>query len=198
MQEGKTEDILLYRRFLEGDEESLEKLIALYRHGLLRFLYSYVQDFALAEDVFVDVFATLYFKRPYKERENASLKTYLYTLARNKALNAIKKRKRRREFSLDALMGQGDSVESVYGLYSPIPSPDFALERKERNKKLYEGLNKLPLQYREALILRYFDDLPPEKIAKILKKSPKQVYNLLARGKLALKTILLENAHENG
>ena len=86
--------IVFYRRFLSGDERGLEQLIALYQRGLLRFLYGYVHDIGLAEDILTDVFMTLYYKRSFKEQDDASLKTYIYKIARNKALNAIKKRNR--------------------------------------------------------------------------------------------------------
>lgn len=95
--------ILFYRRFLEGDERALEQLIALYQRGLLRFLYGYVHDVALAEDILTDVFMTLYYKRSFKEQSGASFKTYVYKIARNKALNALKKRNRRKELSLETL-----------------------------------------------------------------------------------------------
>ena len=87
--------IALYRRFLSGDEGGLEQLISLYQRGLLRFIYGYVHDVFLAEDILTDVFFTLYYKRPFKETDNATFKTYLYKIARNKALNAVKKRNRR-------------------------------------------------------------------------------------------------------
>lgn len=82
--------IELYRRFLDGDERGLEELIALYRHGLFRFIYGYVHDEALAEDLMQEVFIQLYFHRSFKERDDAGFKTYLYKIARNKSLNEIK------------------------------------------------------------------------------------------------------------
>ncbi len=178
---------LLYRRFLAGDEESLEELISLYHHGLLRFINGYVQDVGLAEDVLVDVFTTLYFKRPFQERDNATLKTYLYTIARNKSLNILKKQKRRREVSLDELQAAGTKEEKGLYLRSSILPPDLHLEKAEQKDKLYTALKNISPDYREVLLLRYFDDLSPDKIAKIVNKSNKQVYNLIARGKIALK-----------
>lgn len=183
--------IIFYRRFLNGDEGGLEDLIALYQRGLLRFIYGYVHDVALAEDILTDVFLTLYYKRSFKDRDGTGLKTYLYKIARNKALNAIRKRNRRKEISLDALAEQGTNgeaeTEAQAFLYGEALSPDKALERGERAKALYAALNKLHADYRQALILRYYDNAEPETIAKIMKKNTKQVYNLLARAKAALK-----------
>lgn len=190
--------VILYRRFLEGDEASLEKLIGLYRHALLRFIYGYVQDIFLAEEILVDVFIALYFKRPFQERENATFKTYLYTIARNKALNALKKRKRNKELSLETLTETGgEAFLSAFSAFSP--SPELITLTAERNKRLYQALQSLPESYREVLILRYFDGFSPEKIAEITLRAPKQVYNLLSRGKTALRKRIeeTEKKYEN-
>ena len=101
--------IELYRRFLDGDTGGLEELISLYKCGLLRFIYGYVKDTGLAEDILTDVFMALYYKRSFREQDGATLKTYLYTIARNKSLNLLKKQKRRKEVSLETLNENGNS-----------------------------------------------------------------------------------------
>jgi RNA polymerase sigma-70 factor (ECF subfamily) len=181
--------LTLYRRFLCGDEGGLEELITLYQHGLLRFIYGYVHDIALAEDIFTDVFMTLYCnKHAFRAQDDASLKTYLYTIARNQSLNALRKRKRRKETSLESLAENG--VE----LFKTTDSIDLHIEKSEQTTALHDALNSLHPDYTEVLILRYFEELSPEKIAKITHRTPKQVYNLLARGKTALKEKLTTEA----
>ncbi len=187
--------IALYRRFLDGDKGGLEELIALYQHGLLRFIYGYVRDTGVAEDIMQEVFVEIYCRRSFKEQSDVAFKTYLYTIARNKSLNAIKKRKRKRELSLDALMeknatlGERETEEAFTLAYGQ--RPDEKLEKSERDKALYTAIRRLKAEYQEVLMLRYFEDLSPERIAKITKRKVKQVYNLLARGKTALKAELL-------
>ena len=83
--------IVFYRRFLSGDERGLEQLIALYQRGLLRFLYGYVHDIGLAEDILTDVFMTLYYKRSFKEQDDASLKTYIYKIDTSQYGDVFKK-----------------------------------------------------------------------------------------------------------
>lgn len=187
--------IIFYRRFLNGDERGLEQLIALYQRGLLRFLYGYVHDVGLAEDILTDVFMTLYYKRSFKEQDDASLKTYIYKIARNKALNAIKKRDRKKEVSYEELLEKGgdsalDETAKAF-LFGDSFSPEHTLEKQERALAIDKALLSIKKEYRETLQLRYFDDLSPEEIAVITKKSIKQVYNLLSRGKAALKEQLL-------
>jgi DNA-directed RNA polymerase specialized sigma24 family protein len=57
---------------------------------------------------------------------------------------------------------------------------------------LHQALSALKREYREVLLLRYFDGLSPERIAVITRRGKKQVYNLLTRGKAALKTQLTQ------
>lgn len=202
------EAIALYRRFLDGDEKGLEELLSLFEHGLLRFIYSYVHDDALAQDILQEVFIQLYFKRSFKEQSGASFKTYLYKIARNKSLNAVKKRKRKKEISLEFLSekhapavelesDQSASETAFSALLMRELSPQETLEKKERDLLLHNALKTLKGEYKEVLILRYFEDLSPETIAKITKRKPKQVYNLLSRGKVALKEILTSGEFKN-
>lgn len=192
--------ILFYRRFLEGDERALEQLIALYQRGLLRFLYGYVHDVALAEDILTDVFMTLYYKRSFKEQSGASFKTYVYKIARNKALNALKKRNRRKELSLETLTeenGEGAFSETAKLLFFDCGTPEQILEKQERKKAIDRALLGIKKEYREVLQLRYFEGLTPEEISAVTQKNPKQVYNLLTRGKAALKEQLLSGGVYN-
>lgn len=179
MQDG----ITLYKRFLDGDKQALEALIELYRRGLLRFIYGYVKDTFLAEDILEDTFIEIYFRRSFKDTGEASFKTYLYTVARNKSLNAIKKRHRKREVSIEALpketewfLSGADTEEMVQNAW--------------RKQILHAAISSLKQEYREVLLLRFFDGLSPKRIACVIKRNEKQVYNLLARGKTALKEIL--------
>ena len=70
--------------------------------------------------------------------------------------------------------------------YSP---PDTAQD-KERSAVLKNTLEKIKPEYKKALVLRYYDGLSPEQIGAVTGKNIKRVYNLLARGKTALKNAL--------
>ena len=71
-----------------------------------------------------------------------------------------------------------------------VPSAEVLLIHKERDEILYRSLSRLPLQYREVLELMWFDGFSHAQTASILNKSAKQLYNLHARAKLALKELL--------
>ncbi len=92
---GKGEE--LYRRYRSGEESGFDGLIELYRENLIFFLLRYLPSIEDAEDAAEDAFVDLLL-HPYREGRGSSLKTYLFTLGRNRALNLLKKQKRQDAF----------------------------------------------------------------------------------------------------
>ena len=52
-----------YRRFLHGDRNALEELVRIYSDDLVRYVFLYVRNTALAEDIMEDTFASLIIKK---------------------------------------------------------------------------------------------------------------------------------------
>ena len=82
------------------------------------------------------------------------------------------------------------ALSEVADLPSPEPGPEEMLLAAEDRQALHQALASLPEPQQTALHLVYFEALTPEEAALVLKKTRKQVYNLLYRGKLALRTFL--------
>lgn len=165
-----------YRRFLQGDSQALEMLIRTYSDALVRFAYSYVKNSAAAEDLVGDTMALLFIKRKHFASEN-QLKSYLYKVTRSRCVDYLRKHKN--EVPLEDVENvlTSDSAESGY-------------LRRDRDKKLYTCMQKLPEQYREILQLTYFSGFSFQECGKILGKTMKQIYNLHTRAKMALKLLL--------
>ncbi len=167
-----------YRRYLSGEEEAFDQIVKELFDPLVFFIDRYVHDLAAAEDIAIDVFTELIV---HKHRYNfkVQLKTYLFMIGRSRALNWLKHRKRQAE--------------------EPLEEADFADERQaleaqfirsERARLLHEAMDRLPEDMRTALHLVYFEDLSYEETAKVMKKTKKQVDNLLYRAKASLRTTL--------
>ncbi len=168
-----------YHRFLQGDKEALCELVALYGDALVRFSYCYVRDCYAAEDIAEDCFVALITKR--KNFENGlHLRAYLFKSARNKSISFLRAKHPR--------------------LKEEIVDGEWLALARERDCIVYECLMRLPPQYRDALYLVYFEGFKPEELTEILRRSRKQVYNLLARAKASLKEILKKEGidSENG
>ncbi len=174
-----------YRRFLQGESRALNELICTYSDALVRFAYGYVKDAAAAEDVMEESFAALFMKGR-KIKDEAHLRAWLYRVTRTKSLDYLRRKKHH------------VPMEDVQNI---LCTPDAYLDvaRRERDRTLYACMLTLPEQYRQVLELTYFDRLSTDEICMVMEKDTKQVYNLHARAKEALKERLQKEgiSHED-
>ena len=175
-------DGLLYIRFqTSGDQNALEVLFNKYKEGLVLFIYGFIRNIDVAEELMMDTFAILVSGvARYKETDNALFKTWLFAVAKNQALIYLRKRK------IWFLSLEKDFLDNVEADESV--QPVAMLLKNKRDSRLYKSLKSIDAGYRQALYLQYFEDMKPEQISQIIKKNIKQTYNLLARGKEALRT----------
>lgn len=168
-----------YRRYLDGDEAAFDKIVTEYFEPLVSFLTGYVREHAVAEDIAMDAFADLIVHR-HRYDFRVSFKTYLFMLGRSRALNYLKRSK----------LLAFSPLEDANEVADPSLIPEELLLTKERSRILGEAMETLRPDQREAIRLVYWQGLSCEDAAKVMRKNRKQVYNLLFRGKNALKTVL--------
>ena len=125
-------------------------------------------------------------KSGFLGHNNSLFKTWLYAVAVKQASQFLRKHLRT------------DSV-SFEDYEDTLKDPEVAETvtiKSETDKALYKALDKLPVDYRMALYLTYFEDMDAETVGQVMRKSRKQVYNLLSRGKAAAKDELLKEGFE--
>lgn len=171
-----------YRRFLNGDENAFDEIVVELFDKLVFFINRYVNDYHTAEDLAIDVFAYLIANK-HRYNFKTSLKTYVFMLGKSRALNYIKHRK---ILSFTDIMSEED-------LYDESLSLEEKLLTDEKKRSLNTALLTLPQDMQIAVHLVYFEDLSYDEAAKIMKKSRKQVDNLLYRAKKQLRIILDKN-----
>ncbi len=164
-----------YRRFLEGDNSAFDEIMKAHFDSLLFFINGFVRDLPAAEDIAIDTFSDLLVHR-HRYDFRVSLKTYLFMVGRSRALNHLKAQKRHVHISL----------EDVGTLPEPAGLP------QEDRSALNQALDTLPEDQKLAVYLIYYQALTYREAAKVMKKSEKQVDNLLYRAKKALRIILEE------
>ena len=130
------------------------------------------------EDTFATIVAT---KRRFSPR--ATFKTYLYKIARNKCVDYIRFHRR--------FVPLGD-LENVL-VFADVESD---VEKRERQRALYKCLQQLPREYRDVLQLSYLEGFDTKQVCAIMRKSTKQVYNLLFRAKQSLRILLVKEGIE--
>ena len=175
-------DEVLYSEFLNtGDNGAFRKLLEKHRESLALFIFSIVHNMDDAEDIMLDAFSVAA-SGTVKFKGKSSFKTWLFAIGRNLALKYLRKNR------LVFLPIDDEISEKA----SDAPLPDEELLKTERDRKLYEALDKLNSDYRQALTLLFFEGMDSEQIAIVMDKNKKQVYNLIERGKESLKNKLLE------
>lgn len=168
-----------YRRFLDGDETAFDQIMEEYADGLIFFIYRYVLDYGDAEDIAIDVFSDLLVHRN-RYNFKIPLKNYLFMLGRSRALNFIKRRNRIKPVDL---------VEAE-PLFTEKDFPEEMFLVNEQKQLVHQALRQLPAEMEAAIHLIYFEELSYEEAAKVMKKTRKQVDNLLYRAKKQLQRIL--------
>ena len=105
------EDQDLYIKFLDGNQKAFEDIMDKYLEKIIYFIYCFVRNSETAEDLAQDVFVYILM---YKEKYNfkCSLKTYLYIIARSKAIDYLRRQKRIVEFKEEYLY-RDDLIEDV-------------------------------------------------------------------------------------
>ena len=175
----KKYDSELYQRYLKGDETAFDEIIKEYRYPLTLFINSYIHDEASAEDLAIDTFMYLLVHK-YRFNFQVSLKSYLYMIARSKALDYLKHQK------IYTMIEYNDEyIENV----EHVSLIDLVL-KEERKKILYKSIQKLSQDKKEAIYLVYIEECSYEEAAKIMKKNKKQIDNLLYQAKKELKRML--------
>jgi RNA polymerase sigma-70 factor, ECF subfamily len=142
-----------------------------------------------ALDVSQEVFLIIY-RKMNTFRGESSLKTWIYSIAANRAANRFRwwnRIRRRGTVSLEEHLTKSPNRELYCNLRSGIQSPEEALLLKEEHAEVERMLLELPLQQRIAVIMRDIEGLPYEEIAESMKVSLGTVKSRIARGRELLK-----------
>jgi RNA polymerase sigma-70 factor, ECF subfamily len=156
-------------RHRDGDELALGMLIQRYKAELFAFLARFTGDSHMAEDVFQDTFLQVHLKADSFD-PSKRFKSWLYTIAANKARDAMRKRSRRPTVPLDASMNASDDSAGSFAttLEGNIPSPDEISANLETHHAVRTMISELPEAQREVLTLAYFNGLPYKEVAEAI------------------------------
>jgi RNA polymerase sigma-70 factor (ECF subfamily) len=175
-------DIRLMLAVRGGDQSAFGELVERYQHrlvGVMNHLVGHPQEAEdLAQEVFLRVFRT---RTKYSPK--AKFSTWLFTIANNLALNALRDRRRRQALPLDAHESgtQGPPPAADRG-----PAPTHGMQQSELADVVRKALDELNERQRVAVVLNKFEDMGYAEIAEVMGLSSKAVKSLLsrARGKL--------------
>jgi len=180
-------DIEALRR---GDERAFKDLVESYQdrvfHTCFGFLGTREEAEDAAQETFIEVLSSI-----GSFRQEAALSTWIYRIAVITALQAIRKKRRKRQVAM--LFGSERSDDALAAAHDPDENshPLLRLENKERAEALSRALNKLPESQRVAFTLHKADGLGHKEVAEIMNLTASSVESLIHRAKANLQKHLL-------
>ncbi|PWJ55045.1 RNA polymerase sigma factor (sigma-70 family) [Dyadobacter jejuensis] len=178
-------DEVLWCRLIEGEEASFTKLFERFYPNLLRYGKSFLSDTDKIHDCIQDVFVDIWYYRASLCR-TVSVKAYLLSCLR-KRIGRSKK--------VDLFFRQTTSLEEVT-FSIDFTVEDHLIANEEVAYKvncLNKHINALSPRQKEALYLRYHQELKTEQIAEILNINYQSANNLLHRALIQLRRDLKDN-----
>jgi RNA polymerase sigma-70 factor (ECF subfamily) len=178
-QESSSEDLMA--RVGEGDENAFEILVHRHQASVLNFIYRFIGDRAQAQDLAQEVFLRVW-QAAKSYKPEAKFTTWLYRITANLCFNELKSSRRKKLFQF-LRFDSDQEARPEENFPDDSPSAENLLLAKERNRQVANALQSLPENQRMAVILKRYEDLPYEEIARVLGCSVSAVESLLVRAK---------------
>jgi RNA polymerase sigma-70 factor (ECF subfamily) len=166
---AKLSDAELLARYGQGDEAAFREIVSRYKNSLYAFLKQFLNRQELVEDVFQETFLQLFTSRDSFD-PSRPLRPWLFTIAANKAKDALRKSQRVAAIPIGTLSDSEEmSFDDVLNtLSSDSTMPYEELEQGETSARVAQTIANMPENLREILILAYFNKFSYKQMANIL------------------------------
>jgi RNA polymerase sigma-70 factor (ECF subfamily) len=183
-------DIRLMLRVRDDDASAFADLVDRFRHRLVGVMHHLVGNADEADDLAQEVFLRVYRTRK-KYTPKAKFSTWLFTIANNLALNALRDRKRRPVLPL-AVRDSGPLGPRPNEVTAPARDdpPAYNLHQQELAAVIRTALDGLNERQRVAIVLNKFEDMNYADIAEVMGLTTKAVKSLLSRARAKLREAL--------
>ncbi len=161
---------------LAGKTSEFRKLVELYHQPVLRFARNMIGDEHDAEDITQEVFLAAFDHLGWYNAKRASLLTWLFTIARNRCVNYLKRKRP---------VIDGEAIANI----QPAASSDDSA-RNEFWIRLDEALDALPIEQKTAFVLAEIEGLPYADIAHIEQTTLGTVKSRIHRAKQRLRAVM--------
>lgn len=185
------DDHRLVERTRSGDAAALEALMERYASSVYRLVCGITRNAADAEEVVQDVFLTVFRKIDRFEARSA-VRTWIYRIAVNTALNKRRGKRHEVEVPIDELLPtflpDGHRAgEEAYLLADWSATPEEAFLAGAGREALQRAIDELPADYRAVLVMRDVEGLSNEEVARVLGHTVASVKSRLHRARLVLR-----------
>jgi len=185
-------ELELVARARAGDQTAFEQLLLDHQNRVYTLAFRMVNDREEAADLAQEAFLKAWQVLPSFQGDS-SFSTWMHRLTTNVCIDWLRKQKRRKEiepaYSLD------DEEAAWAEPADPEQDPQKKLERSERNRAVERALAALPDYQRQVLVMRELSGLSYQEIGQALDLDMGTVKSRIARARLALRKILLEDGN---
>ena len=166
---NKQNDAELLDRYGSGDEAAFREIVSRYKNGLYMFLRRFLNRQDMLDDVFQETFLQLFISRDSFD-PNCPLRPWLFTIAANKAKDALRKQRRTAAIPIGTIADSEEMSfdEVMNSLTSDSTMPYQKLEKSETAARVKQIIEDMPENLKEILILAYFNKFPYKQMTQIL------------------------------
>jgi len=186
MPDAQLSDHALIEATRGGDEAAFGTIISRYRSPITNYLYRFLNDYEEAVDLAQETFVRVYFALD-RYHTGYAFSTYIYRIATNLAISELRRRKRRRLFSLTGLFQSGEDEAAEFQPADERQLQDEDLIEDERSEVIAKAIASLPEKYRVAVVLRDVEGRSYEEIAEIMELGLGTTKSRISRGRGLLK-----------
>jgi RNA polymerase sigma-70 factor (ECF subfamily) len=186
----RMDETALIRLAQQGDERAFEELVRQYDQNVLRLALNLLRSPEDANDIYQETFLRVY-KNLQTFRFDCSFSTWLYRIATNLCLDALRKRRVRREEDTivetsDGVLDRMDTIEEVRAENNPQRN----LLSQELRKRIAKVLEDLTPRERTVFELRHYEGLRLRAIGDVLGTSEEAAKNCLFRATQKMRAAL--------
>ncbi len=199
------DDATLVARVIARDREALAEYIEANRWRLMAFierqLGGALRRKVEPDDIFQEASADAVRGLPDMDLTGREPFSWLCQIAERRIVDAhrrffgAQKRDAAKEVPLGQQRGGASNVGLIDLLVASMTTPSQAFSRNAREARLMDAIAKLPEDQREALRMRYIENLPSKQIAEKLGKTDAAVRVMLTRSLKKLQMIMVEEGH---
>lgn len=191
----REQEATIIKQVLEGDVNAFEGLVKEYEKNVYNLALRMTGDPEDAADMAQDAFIKAYSSLS-SFRGDSKFSVWLFRIVSNLCLDFLRSRKRRPTVSLSVENDEGEDME--FEIADESQSPETLLEQKLTREAVRRGLDSLPPEQRQILLLREIQGLSYEEIAQVLELESGTVKSRIFRARKRLSAFLLREGNIPG
>ena len=188
----REQEAMIVRKVLQGDVNAFEKLVTEYEKAVYAIALRMTGNAEDAADMTQEAFIKAY-NSLQSFRGDSKFSVWLYRIANNVCLDFLRSRSRKPTVSLSVEDDEGE--EAQLDVADESQSPELLLERRLTRDAVRRGLEALPPDYKQVLLLREIQGLSYEEIAAALSIEVGTVKSRIFRARKRLCTFLIEDGN---